>query len=55
MQITKQPKAISVEDLLFSLETKQDGLSDKEIESRLSKYGNNSFHSKEKKNAVSIF
>ena len=55
MQITKQPWAISVEDLLFSLETKQDGLSDKEIESRLSKYGNNSFHSKEKKNAVSIF
>lgn len=55
MQIVKQPWAVPIEELFLSLESNQNGLLDEEVEIRLKKFGNNSFHSKEKKNIIFIF
>jgi len=49
-----QPWATTVDELVSSLETTPTGLVDKEAEARLSKYGDNSFHGKEKINIVSL-
>lgn len=50
-----QPWAETTEELLKELNTRQDGLSREEAENRLSVYGSNTFHKKEKAKALSIF
>lgn len=54
-QITIEPWALSVIQVIEGLHTEQTGLTEKEAQGRLHKYGNNTFHSKEKINIVSIF
>ena len=55
MEITPQPWALSTEATLLSLETTPTGLVDKEVATRLVKYGSNTFHNKEKINVISLF
>ena len=52
---TEQPWSLETEEVLTKLKTEHGGLTDKEAEERLEKYGSNSFHSKEKMSVVSIF
>lgn len=47
--------SISDKDLIKALETSISGLNDREVKDRLHKYGNNTFHTKEKISALSIF
>lgn len=55
MQKILQPWAISGEELLKELNSQKEGLKDKDAEERLSKYGSNTFHKKEKTKTLSIF
>ncbi len=55
MQIVKQPWALSVSEVLEAFQTSEKGISDKEAETRLSKYGRNTFHQKSKLSPVSLF
>ena len=55
MQIINEPWALSGEETLLALGTKELGLSEKEAESRLAEYGTNVFHGKEKLNIFSLF
>ena len=50
-----QPWALSASEVIAKLETTQTGITDREAGIRLIKYGNNTFHNKEKINAVSLF
>ncbi|MSU44865.1 HAD family hydrolase [Candidatus Nomurabacteria bacterium] len=50
-----QPWAITTLEVLQKLETTPAGLTDKEAEVRLIKYGNNTFHNKEKISVVTLF
>lgn len=54
MQEITSPWAIHSDDVIKSLNTAHTGLTDKEAEVRLSKYGTNTFHNKEKKSSLSI-
>ena len=55
MQTVKQPWSFSVSEVLEALQTSEKGISDKEAETRLSKYGRNTFHQKSKLSPVSLF
>src|SRR3989338_10982895 len=55
MQPTTQPWFSSVEDIFKNLETTHDGISNTEAQTRLVKFGTNTFHKKEKKSVVFIF
>ncbi len=55
MQEIINPWAIEIQDAISSSKTSSTGLSDKEAEIRISKYGTNTFHNKEKKSIVSLF
>lgn len=55
MSIIKQPWSLPESEIFEQLETSSVGLTEKEAEARRLKYGDNTFHSKEKINIVSIF
>lgn len=55
MQEITSPWALTSKDLITQLETSSTGLNDKEAELRIIKYGDNTFHNKEKKNIVFLF
>ncbi len=55
MQIVTQPWAESSEEIIKQLETSETGLTEKEAKIRLAKYGNNTFHSREKINIPALF
>ena len=50
----KQPWSVAAEEVLKNLDSNTKGLSEKEAKSRLSKYGNNTFHNKEKRGIFSL-
>ncbi|KKQ07223.1 MAG: Calcium-translocating P-type ATPase, PMCA-type [Parcubacteria group bacterium GW2011_GWB1_36_5] len=50
-----QPWALSVAETIEQLHSTLIGITDKEAETRLIKYGNNTFHGKEKLNKISLF
>ena len=50
-----QPWVQSVAEVIGQLSTKEAGLEDKEAQTRLLKYGNNTFHNKEKASTISLF
>ncbi len=54
MEITP-PWSIASLELIANLKTVSTGLTDKEAEIRIAKYGTNTFHNKEKANAVFLF
>src|SRR3989344_4624192 len=49
------PWALPAPEVIQELKTSQTGISDKEAGARLAKYGNNTFHKKEKLNIISLF
>ena len=53
--IILQPWAISDAEIFNKLKTTQAGLAEEEAKARLIKYGDNTFHNKEKVNPVSLF
>ncbi|MCF7833740.1 MAG: HAD-IC family P-type ATPase [Candidatus Pacebacteria bacterium] len=53
--INTKPWAMTEEEVFLSLGTSKEGLSEKEAESRLSKFGTNTFHNKEKVNPFVLF
>ncbi len=55
MQLVKQPWAQSGDDVIKQLGTSHTGITEKEAAERLAKYGNNTFHSKEKISATALF
>ena len=55
MQEIISPWAVRSADLITKLGTSPAGLSEQEVELRINKYGDNTFHSKEKKNIVFLF
>src|SRR3989344_5389269 len=55
MQIPKQPWSLSASEAVSLLETSLKGLSFSVAQKRLAEFGDNTFHNKEKKSAVSIF
>lgn len=54
-QAINEPWSLSVEDIILDLKTSIKGLEETEVQSRLKKYGNNDFHSKEKADRFSLF
>src|SRR3989344_6511372 len=50
-----QPWALSTKEAIEKLDTEQSGLTDKEVKVRLAKYGNNTFHNREKINVFALF
>ncbi|OGI67812.1 hypothetical protein A2738_03390 [Candidatus Nomurabacteria bacterium RIFCSPHIGHO2_01_FULL_42_15] len=54
-EITLQPWALTAPEVLEKLETGPTGLTEKKAGARLSKYGNNTFHNKEKINVTTLF
>jgi len=52
---TIQPWALSTAEVLQKLETTRIGITEKEAETRLMKYGNNTFHNREKINIATLF
>ena len=54
-EILIEPWALSPLELIEQLHTKETGLTDKEAANRLSKYGNNTFHNREKTNITALF
>lgn len=55
MQLIKQPWSLSVSEVFDQLKTSEKGITDKEAEARLSKYGKNIFHGKGKINPALLF
>lgn len=55
MPIIKQPWSLSVSEVFDQLKTSEKGITDKEAEARVFKYGKNAFHSKGKTNPVALF
>src|SRR3989338_602016 len=55
MKIVIQPWAESAREVIEELNTRETGLTEKEAADRLTKYGNNTFHNKEKTSVVSLF
>jgi len=55
MQEITSPWSVSSADIITNLGTANTGITDKEAEIRIGKYGTNTFHNKEKKSAVSLF
>ncbi len=55
MQIVKQPWSLSVSEVFKILKTSERGISNKEAEKRILKYGYNTFYHKEKINFLSLF
>ncbi len=55
METIKQPWAFSGDEVIKMLETENSGISEKEALARGVKYGQNIFHSKEKKSIISLF
>lgn len=55
MQTIVQPWAMTSSETIRELETTSTGITEKEALVRLSKYGNNTFHAKEKINAATLF
>ena len=54
-QVIAQPWASSPDEVILKLETTSTGIGDKEALARLSQYGSNTFHSKEKVRTVFLF
>jgi len=50
-----QPWALSVSGVVEQLNSSDMGITDKEVETRLTKYGSNTFHNREKINIVGLF
>ena len=55
MKIVIQPWAESAREVIEELNTRETGLTEKEAADRLTKYGNNTFHNKEKTSVVTLF
>ncbi len=55
MQTVKQPWSLSFSEVFKILKTSEKGISNKEAEKRILKYGKNTFYSKERVNFVSLF
>jgi len=55
MENTNHPWSISAEEVYLSLGSREQGLTDDEVEKRLAQYGTNTFHAKEKKSPIRIF
>ncbi len=55
LELIPSPWAVEAGEVLQKLETKPTGLSDAEAEARLRRYGKNTFHNREKENALVIF
>jgi len=55
MQTVKQPWSLPFSDVLKALKTSEKGISNKEAEIRISKYGDNTFRHKEKVNFLTLF
>lgn len=55
METNIEPWSLSIEETIKAFETSHSGISEKEAEGRLKKYGTNTFHSKEKANVISFF
>lgn len=55
MQTIIQPWSIPTDEVLTGLDTSHKGITDKEAEARILKYGTNTFHNKEKKSIISLF
>ncbi len=55
MQEILSPWSLSEDEVIKLLNTANTGLSDKEAQARISKYGTNTFHKKEKQSPVALF
>lgn len=55
MEIITQPWAFSAKEVIEELHSSQGGITEKESFTRLGKYGNNTFHGKEKISFVALF
>lgn len=55
MQIIKQPWSLSASEVFDSLKTSALGITEKEVEIRIAKYGHNTFHDQGKINPVFLF
>ncbi|MFA6258812.1 MAG: HAD-IC family P-type ATPase [Candidatus Paceibacterota bacterium] len=55
MEKIENPWALSSEEIFNILKTKEEGLTEKEVEERIKKYGRNTFHNNEKRNPLLLF
>ncbi len=54
-QAIVEPWALSVQDVILKLKTSREGIEEAEAKQRLSQYGSNTFHAKEKARTVVLF